>query len=651
MFRLLFLLGFGLVWLVWADAARAAQTLPPTAWIVDDDVASESPDFLRGGPTAYWRNASLTGTAYYSGSMVWTFNNTNIVENYAYWYLPLSATVPMSYEVFAFIPAYNATTRSAQYQVAHAGLTQTRSIDQNAFVAEWVSLGSYSFTTHSTSYVLLTDVTGEPSGARQVGFDAFAFVPIAATVEPRPPPVTNPITFTHSAFVPVVMNGANGLLTSTSRYVSTINPQAHYGMGCESGRNGEGGTIILDFGQPQQVGFGYGTLIFDFTTLASTSQIADAAKAFLRGYEDCAPNYARLNLAIGTSNFRGTTNFEHGRAWAQLVNTLNTWLSATSLFEGEGLGVRSVESDRFAFLGANDIEPSWNTVTNTRNWVQGYASAALHPYLNYGSCDGCPSAQFPNWQPNNGWSLDDIWFVSQGARIARPFPEIYATNGIHAHQWQWVNVYAAQQKGERMRFAGVLTQWQACQQTAPVQCRDDGLDNTPQQGWQLMQAALNSDEGTAQPLPPPSDISWRSVPVSTTWLSNRLSITDGLIISDVQAPLPAQTFIAKNLWLAAQANGETLLVFAGSVRDPEAGGHDSPQGAVAVLVWGADGAFDRKRTLILRAPTLMPALHVQRKEANVLVLATDDGEQVTFSLAQMNWRSDPSTFAKPLEVV
>jgi hypothetical protein len=45
--------------------------------------------------------------------MVWTLNNTSIVENYAYWYLPLSATVPMSYEVFAFIPAYNATTRSA----------------------------------------------------------------------------------------------------------------------------------------------------------------------------------------------------------------------------------------------------------------------------------------------------------------------------------------------------------------------------------------------------------------------------------------------------------------------------------------------------------------------------------------------------------
>jgi hypothetical protein len=641
MLRLLSLLGLWLAGLVWADVARAAQTLPPTAWVVDDDVASDSPDFLRGGPTEYWRAATLTGTAYYSGSMVWTLNNTSIVENYAYWYLPLSATVPMSYEVFAFIPAYNATTRSAQYQVAHAGLTQTRIIDQNAFVAEWVSLGSYSFTTHSTSYVLLTDATGEPSGARQVGFDALAFVPITSSVESGPPPVTTPISFTHSAFVPVVMNGANGLLTSTSRYVSTINPQAHYRMGCESGRNGEGGTIVLDFGQPQQVGFGYGTLIFDFTTLASTNQIADAAKAFLRGYEECAPNYAKLNLAIGTSNFRGATNFEHGKAWARLVNTLNTWLSATPLLRGEGSGVRSVESDRLAFLGANDIEPSWNTVTNTRNWVQGYASAALHPYLNYGSCDGCPSAQFPNWQPNNGWSLDDIWFMSQGALIARPFPEIYATNGIHARQWQWVNLYAVQQKGERMSFAGMLTQWQACQQTAPVQCRDDGLDNTAQQGWQLMQAALNSDPRTAQPLPPPSDISWRSVAVSTTWLSNRPSVTDGIIISDVQAPLPAQTFIANNLWLAAQANGETLLVFAGSARNPEAGGHDESQGAVAVLVRGADGDFDRKRTLVLRVPKPMPALRVLREEADTLVLVTDEGEYIFFDLAQMNWRSYP----------
>jgi hypothetical protein len=621
-----------------ADEARAAQTLPPHAIIVDDDATTNTPSFSRGGPAAYWRTATITGSAYYSGSMVWTFNNTRLVENFATWRLPLSATVPMRYEVLAFVPAYNATTTSAQYQIAHAGLTETRSLNQNAYLAEWVSLGTYSFTEHSTSYVLLTDATGELSATKQVGFDALAFVPTDPPIEPNPPPVTNPITYTHSLFLPIAMNGNTALITSfitsTSRYVSTINPQAHYSMGCESGRNRESGTIILDFGQPQPVGFGYGTLIFDYSTLASTSQIAEASKSFLSGFADCAPEAATLSLAIGTSNFRGATNFDHGAAWARMVNGLSTWLDNSPLFAGEESG------ERFAFLGANDIEPSWNTLTATRNWVQGYASAALHPYLNYGSCDGCPSAQFPTWTPNNGWSLDDIWFVSQGALIARPFPEIYAANGIHARQWQWASLYAQQQKGERMDFAGVLTQWQACQQTAPVQCKDDGLDNTPQQGWQLLQEALNRDARTAQPLPPPSDISWRSAAISPTLFSHEpiaASQSGSIIIEDVQAPLPAQTFIARNVWKAEQANGETLLVFAGYARSPDEGGHDAPQGAVAVLVRSANGEFDRKRTLILRAPTPVGALRILSESSNVLELISDDGVRLRFDVLQQVW--------------
>ena len=623
--RLFVLMGLALAFcLMFADEAHAAQPLPPTALIVDDDAANPNPNFLRGGPTEFWRNATITGTAYYSGSMAWTLNNANTVENFAHWHLPLSATLPLSYQVFAFIPAYNATTTRANYQIAHAGITETVSVNQNAAVAEWISLGTYSFTTHNTSYILLTDATGELTATRQVGFDAIAFVPITTTTsEPSPPPITSPITYTYNLFLPVLMNTSEVPFTSTSRYVSTLNSQAHYSMGCESGRAGESGTIILDFGQPQQVGFGYGTLIFDYATLASTAQIAVAAQSFLRGFADCAPSNATLNLAIGTSNFKGATHFEHGKAWAQMVNGLQSALTQTL-------------ASRFAFLAANDIEPSWNTVTDTRNWVQGYASAALHPYLNYGSCDGCPSAQFPTWVPNNGWSLDDIWFVSQGARIAQPFPEIYATNGIHARQWQWVSLYAQQQKGARLNFAGALTQWQACQATAPVQCQDDGLDNTPQRGWGLLQTTLNNDARTAQLLPPPSDISWRSVNISNTNPSNK-PLGTSRIIEDVQAPLPAQTFIANNVWVSEQANGETLYIFAGYARTPNAGGHDLPQGAVAVVLRNTDGAFDRKHTLILRAPMPMSELRVLSENGYVLVLTSENEERIEFDVTHLNW--------------
>ena len=101
--------------------------------------------------------------------------------------------------------------------------------------------------------------------------------------------------------------------------------------------------------------------------------------------------------------------------------------------------------------------------------------------------------------------------MSYGANKARAFPEIYARSGIHARQWQYISLYAALQKGARIEFAGVLTQYQACQDRDPSGCRADGLDNTPQQGWEQMQDVLNADTRTTQVLPTPSDITWLTI--------------------------------------------------------------------------------------------------------------------------------------------
>lgn len=707
----------GLVAAMTVRPAHAATALPPTAIIVDEGAV----EFVRGGPNDYWHTATAEGSTYHNGQVFWTYNNAGNVENHAYWHLPSAADLASTYEVFVFVPGNNATTHSAQYQVAHNGPTVTRLVDQSIYFAEWVSLGVYTFTAASQNYVMLSDATGEAVGTQQVGFDAVAFVPVGAvqaptatstqsatptaslTPSPTPSPTdTAPITGTtptpvvpvtspaptdapsitltpspispisgsHIIYMPALLNHhlseepippvasptptampsvtpsptahpGNAFVSSLSRYVATINPAAHTRMGCESGRAGQAGTIILDFGQPQQVGFGYGTLIFDYATLASTQEIAEAAKAFARAFTECATKPASqqsLNLAIGTSNYRGATGFAHGKAWAQMVNELETWRKAQP----------ANLAGRVTFVGANDIEPSWNTAAQTRDWVQGYASAALQPYFNYGSCDGCPSASYPNWQPNNNWTLEDVWFVSGGALVAKPFPEIYATGGIHAAQWQWVNLYAANLKGAAMDFAGVLTQWQACQDTNPVLCRDSGLDNTPQQGWQQMQTALNSDPRTAQTLPSPSDISWQTpteLPSAASDASARNTIARqtagaGVIVDAVQAPLPALEFIASNVWIAGapSAQGDVTYVFAGVARNPQLGGGlDAPQGAVAIVVREANGQFNRKRTLIVRAPQAASALHMLTERDGVLELRTDDGLILHFDLEQQAW--------------
>jgi hypothetical protein len=43
--------------------------------------------------------------------------------------------------------------------------------------------------------------------------------------------------------------------------------------------------------------------------------------------------------------------------------------------------------------------------------------------------------------PNN-WTQEDIWYVSWGADPAFPLPEIYATDGVNAWQWQQMSLYS-----------------------------------------------------------------------------------------------------------------------------------------------------------------------------------------------------------------
>ncbi len=586
------------------------------AIIVDD---ADDSFFQKFGPARWWYVATGTSFNFYGGSTTYTFNVVTDTINYARWLLPVTATVPMTYEVFAFVPRYHSSTTNARYEIVAGGMTNTVAISQNRYYAEWVSLGMHVFDAGGPNFVQLTDSTGEPVSSRRIGFDAVAFVPQVAMTLPA------------GVYLPITVGGSAPVAATTSRYIGTMEPAQHDAMGCASGRAGEQGVIILAFGQPWVQDGQYGTIYYRAGfPFASVDVIAEASKAFLRGYWECAPQAAQLGVAIGTNNYRGATlqpdtSFAHGRAWGEMVNRLHAWLQ-----DAAPPGVR----DRIAVFGGNDIEMSWNTPALTKAWVNGYADATARPFINFGTCDGCPTSGNPTQNPNNGWTVDDVWQVNRPP-YAIPFPEIYLRSGVNADQWYRMSLYAAQQKGSKLEFGGLLTQWQACQDRGTC----GGLtDNTPQQGWQQLQHALNADPITAMNLPPPSDITWQNAPASvTTGLGTADFVFADGIIEDVLPPLSAMQFLSRNAW-QGELGGRRVVAFAGLVRDPATGGDDATaRGGLAIFETDSFGGY-RFPPLITSAPMPAAALRVVRAEGNVLTLS-DGVLMLRFDVAARIWES------------
>lgn len=322
---------------------------------------------------------------------------------------------------------------------------------------------------------------------------------------PTPAPTVSSQGITPRVYLPLVMkNYKSPPPASISRYMST--PTLVYGEGCTEGLAGRGDVIIvLDFGEPWYQNNNYGAILFDDNdTFVSTSQVEAYAEAFSVGYWDCAyniPQSTHLTLALGVYNLGAYTTQGHGQAWAQLVNNVGNWLTQVPC------GTTTCDySSKITIAGANDIE-SWNTVSPTRAWVDGYAATAIWAYYNFGSCSGCPYKDHPEWIPNNGWTLEDYWYVSWGAVPAYPLPEIYNTLGTNAYQWQYVSLYAYTYHGSQMYFQGAFTERKACQERPPC----DGIDNTPEVGWEQLWGAVYDDPRTRQYiLPWSTDITYEN---------------------------------------------------------------------------------------------------------------------------------------------
>jgi hypothetical protein len=86
-----------------------------------------------------------------------------------------------------------------------------------------------------------------------------------------------------------------------------------------------------------------------------------------------------------------------------------------------------------------------------------------------------------------------------------PLPQIYATAGGNAKQWQQIVLYGKLRYGHPPFISGPLTQYEACLQKGGC----TGTNNTSTQAWSQMWNALNADSRTVGSMTWSTDIKWK----------------------------------------------------------------------------------------------------------------------------------------------
>lgn len=313
----------------------------------------------------------------------------------------------------------------------------------------------------------------------------------------------------------VPMEGGHTLPRSTySYYMMSIDPSANFNLGCELGLSDlntpgiQDSLVLLDYGSPKKVNGVLGASLLLISGFASTAQIAVAAENFGWGYYVCSGDdmQSHLRIGIGTTNFATSSNpavtFEHGQAWAGMVNDVGAWLA---------LKTTNSIMQQVDVVGANDIELSWNYYANSRDWLDGYDSANGYALYNFGALPGCPWLARPGSQCGSYpyvWSKEQVWYVIYGAPPVYSLPEIYRVDGINAEQWYLMSVYAYETHGAPVGFVGALSTYTACLQAGGCGTGSGAINNTPKQSWTQLYNLLNGDVRTAQGLRWVSDMAW-----------------------------------------------------------------------------------------------------------------------------------------------
>ncbi len=271
-------------------------------------------------------------------------------------------------------------------------------------------------------------------------------------------------------------------------------------------------VVVLDFFRPMVQNGVYGASgynhFIDVTTIRSTA--AWFAYGYLVGAYGNGTNpdsTSHLTIALGVSNAQlsslGTSTASSGIAWGTMVNNTGADLVAYGY------------ADRVSVAGAIDFEPNFSNSGPARTWVDAYASTydpfSPHFLYNFGSADGCPSSGTQTATPgscDNGWTQEDVLYISYRVLPAYPLPEIYNSAGTNAKQWQRIMLYGYLRYGAPgyEPIKGPMSQYWACvNESDPC----TGMKNTPTTAWNQLWTELNSDTRTAQNLQWSTDIQWR----------------------------------------------------------------------------------------------------------------------------------------------
>lgn len=285
---------------------------------------------------------------------------------------------------------------------------------------------------------------------------------------------------------------------TTSHYIQSLDDLSGYGLdlACQSQINLNNNSylaclnevIILDFGAPrvqtQRVKknrlYTYGTLLYDNTTFASTSNIASSVEQFIDSFIASFQSTLQysITIAVGTTNYGNQVTKDHGETWGEMINSINAYVSNKA---GTDLRYNSIQ-----VVGANDMETGWNTPSVTRAWVDGYRSTTNYQLCNYGDAGGMPQASkgatnYISRTGNNKWTLGDIWYVSDGGvnsftnmRYSFSLPEIYTTTGTQAAQWFNLDIYSHKTYNQPFSIYGVLTEYDSDNTTNPPSDQNSG---------------------------------------------------------------------------------------------------------------------------------------------------------------------------------
>ena len=298
---------------------------------------------------------------------------------------------------------------------------------------------------------------------------------------------------------PAAANHVPPSRVTRSFYVGSSSSDKAVLLGCRQGD--KNGRTTLFFGSPTAVGTAYGATLWGAPNL-TTAQISNLAKDFIRGYAFCRQSSSyRLLIGVGTSNStidsRSTEWLRnHGKAWAAMVHQLADWA-------GRFYPMTQVNA-------AWDAEPSWSTYDKAHEWMYGYD--VLYPsrralYANF-SADGCPTTTATNGSCKNGWNQYAMWHLAWEHDPSLTIPQIYATNGVNAKQWQLIDEWATHNRDDGILFYGVMTQAGACGQVAGG-C--PGTNNTAHRAWDQLIWWLRSHEHTSQSsIDTMTDLNWHT---------------------------------------------------------------------------------------------------------------------------------------------